>query len=95
MLRVKRTTYGLPPFKNDETAKLKGAIKNAITQRVNENKKIAKNRDNYVKIINQIKKEYQMVSAEKERLKALLEKYKKEKQRAAYWQNYPARRKKR
>ena len=95
MLRVKRTTYGLPPFKSDEIAKLKGEIKNAITQLVNENKKIGKNRDDYVKIIHQIKKEYQTASAEKERLKALFEKYEKEKQRAIYWQNYPARRKKR
>ena len=42
MLRVKRTTYSLPPFKSDEIAKLKGEIKNAITQLGNENKK---NRD--------------------------------------------------
>ena len=95
MLREKRTNYGLPPFKSDEIAKLKGEIKNAITQLVNENKRIAKNRDDYVKIIHQIKKEYQTVSAEKERLKVLLEKYEKEKQRAAYWQNDAARRKKR
>ena len=42
MLRVKRTTYSLPPFKSDETEKLKDEIKNAITQLGNENKK---NRD--------------------------------------------------
>ena len=56
MLTVKRTTYGLPPFKGDEIAKLKGETKNAITQLVNENKRIAKNRDDYVEIIHQIKK---------------------------------------
>ena len=62
MLRVKRTTYGLPLFKRDDTAKLKNQIENAITQLVNENKRIAKNRDNFVKIINQIKRDYQTVS---------------------------------
>ena len=64
-------------------------------QLLNKNKEIAKNRDNYVKIIHQIKKEYQTVSTEKERLRGLLEKYEKEKQRATYWQNYLARRRKR
>ena len=95
MLTVKRTTYGLPPFKGDEIAKLKGETKNAITQLVNENKRIAKNRDDYVEIIHQIKKEYRTVSAEKERLKALLEKYETERQRTTYWENHPVGRKKR
>ena len=36
-----------------------------------------------------------MVPIEKQSLKALLEKYEKEKQRVTYWQNYPTRRKKR
>ena len=60
--------------KNEEFVQLRSEIKNTIKNLVDEKNKIAKNRDKYAKIIQQIKAEYQKVTAENERLKNLLNK---------------------
>ena len=65
---------------------LRNEIKNTIKNLVDEKNKIAKNRDEYAKIIQQIKAEYQKVTAENERLKKYVEQYENEKKRAQYYQ---------
>ena len=86
MFWVKRTTYGPAPSKNEEFAKLRTEIKHAIKKLIEDNQKLSKNRHDYVRIAQQIRKEYQEVSAEKDHLKKLLDQYKNERQKAKYWQ---------
>ena len=62
MLQVKRTTYVPSPNRNEEFAKLRTEIKQAIKKLVEDHQKILKNRDDYVKVIQQVKKEYQAIS---------------------------------
>ena len=74
MLKVKKTITTLSVTKNEEFVQLRSEIKNTIKNLVDEKNKIAKNRDKYAKIIQQIKAEYQKVTAENERLKNMLNK---------------------
>ena len=74
MLKVKKTITTLSVTKNEEFVQLHSEIKNTIKNLVDEKNKIAKNRDKYAKIIQQIKAEYQKVTAENERLKNMLNK---------------------
>ena len=85
LLWVKRTTYGPAPSKNEEFAKLRTEIKHAIKKLIEDNQKLSKNRHDYVRIAQQIRKEYQEVSAEKDHLKKLLDQYENERQKAKYW----------
>lgn len=86
MLQVKRTTYGPAPRKNKWSEKLRTEIKHATKKLIEDNQKISKNRDDYVKIVQQIRKEYQEVFAEKDHLKKLLDQCENERQKAKYWQ---------
>lgn len=86
MLQVKRTTYVPSPNRNEEFAKLRTEIKQAIKKLVEDHQKILKNRDDYVKVIQQIKKEYQAISAEKNCIKKLLKQYENEREKGIYWQ---------
>ena len=74
MLKVKKTITTLSVTKTEEFVQLRSEIKNTIKNLVDEKNKIAKNRDKYAKIIQQIKAEYQKVTAENERLKNMLNK---------------------
>ena len=79
MLKVKKKITRLPVKKNEEFVQLRSEIKNTIKNLVDEKNKIAKIKDRYVKIIQQIKTEYQKVTAENERLKKYVEQYENEK----------------
>ena len=74
MLKVKKTITTLSVTKNEEFVQLRSEIKNTIKNLVDEKNKIPKNRGEYAKIIQQIKAEYQKVTAENERLKNMLNK---------------------
>ena len=93
MLKVKKTITTLSVTKNEEFAQLRTETKNAIKNLVDEENKIAKNRDDFAKIIQQIKAEYQKLAAENEKLKKYVEQYKNEKKREQFYckQSYPKR----
>ena len=78
MLKVKEAISTLSVMKNEEFVQLRSEIKNTIKNLVDEKNKIEKNRDEYGKIIQQIKAEYQKVTAENERLKKYIEQYENE-----------------
>ena len=79
MLKVKKNNYTVVT-KNEEFVQLRTEIKNnTIKNLVDEKNKIAKNRDDYAKIIQQIKAEYQNLAAENEKLKKYVEQYENEK----------------
>ena len=81
MLKVKKNNYTVVT-KNEEFVQLCTEIKNStIKNLVDEKNKIAKNRDDYAKIIQQIKAEYQYVAAENEKLKKYVEQYENEKKK--------------
>ena len=69
MLKVKKTTHGSLP-KNNELTKLTAEIKQAI-QKIEEEKSKKKNKiiNDYAKLIQSIKKEYQKLALENELLK--------------------------
>ena len=67
MLKVKKTTYGSLP-KNNELTKLTVEIKQAI-QKIEEKNKKKKTINDYAKLIQLIKKEYQKLALENELLK--------------------------
>ena len=67
MLKVKNTTYGSLP-KNNELKKLTAEIKQAI-QKIEEKSKKNKTINDYAKLIQLIKKEYQKLALENELLK--------------------------
>ena len=67
MLKVKKTTYGSLP-KNNELTKLTAEIKQAI-QKIEEKNKKNKTINDYAKLIQLIKKEYQKLALENELLK--------------------------
>ena len=67
MLKVKKTTYGSLP-KNNELKKLTAEIKQAI-QKIEEKSKKNKTINDYAKLIQLIKKEYQKLALENELLK--------------------------
>ena len=69
MLKVKKTTHGSLP-KNNELTKLTAEIKQAI-QKIEEEKSKKKTKiiNDYAKLIQSIKKEYQKLALENELLK--------------------------
>ena len=73
MLKVKRTTYGSIP-KNNKLTKFTAEIKQAI-QNVEEKKNKKKNKtiNDYAKLIQSLKKEYQKLALENYSLKKKLE----------------------
>ena len=68
--------------KNEEFVQLHSEIKNTIKNLVNEKNKIAKDRNENAKIMQQIKAEYQKVPAENERLKKYVQQYENEKKKS-------------
>ena len=68
MLKVKKTTYGLIP-KNNELTKLTAEIKKAIQKTEEEKNKKSKVINDYAKLIQSIKKEYQKLVLENDLLK--------------------------
>ena len=68
MLKVKKTTYGLTP-KNNELTKLTAEIKKAIQKTEGEKNKKSKVINDYAKLIQSIKKEYQKLVLENDLLK--------------------------
>ena len=68
MLKVKKTTYGLTP-KNNELTKLTAEIKKAIQKTEEEKNKKSKVINDYAKLIQSIKKEYQKLVLENDLLK--------------------------
>ena len=70
MLKVKKITYGAIPS-NNELIKLTTEIRQAIQRLEEEEKKKKKNRviNDYAKLIQSIKKEYQKLALENEILK--------------------------
>ena len=68
MLKVKKTTYGLTP-KNNELTKLTAEIKKAIQKAEEEKNKKSKVINDYAKLIQSIKKEYQKLVLENDLLK--------------------------
>ena len=68
MLKVKKTTYGLIP-KNNELTKLTAEIKKAIQKTEEEKNKKNKVINDYAKLIQSIKKEYQKLVLENDLLK--------------------------
>ena len=79
MLKVKRVISAPSTNKKNEFTKLKTEIKNDIKKLVDENQKISKSKDDYVKIIHQIRSEYQRLSLENENLNNILINLKKKK----------------
>ena len=73
MLKVKKTTYGSLP-KNNEFTKLTAEIKQAIQEIEEEKKQKNKKINDYAKLIQSIKKEYQKLALENELLKTKLKK---------------------
>ena len=72
MLKVNKTTYESIP-KNNELTKLTTEIKQAI-QKIEEKEKKNKTIDDYAKLIQSIKKEYQKLALENDLLKKNLKK---------------------
>ena len=70
MLKVKKITYGSIP-KNYELTKLTAEIKQAFQKIEEEKNKINKTINDYAKLIQSIKKEYQKLALEKDLLKIL------------------------
>ena len=70
MLKVKKITYGSIP-KNYELTKLTAEIKQAFQKIEEEKNKINKTINDYAKLIQSIKKEYQKLAIEKDLLKIL------------------------
>ena len=68
MLKVKKTTYGLTS-KNNELTKLTAEIKKAIQKTEGEKNKKSKVINDYAKLIQSIKKEYQKLVLENDLLK--------------------------
>ena len=83
MMRVKRTTYS-PMMRNDEMIKLSQEIKQIIRNLQEENIKKSKLSDEYAKIIQGIKKEYQSLNDEKRQLEDFLRKQEERKQEIKY-----------
>ena len=81
MLKFKRVISAPSPNKKNEFTKLKTEIENDVKKLVNENLKILKSKDDYVKTIHQIRSEYQILSLENEKLKQYSDKLKKEKEK--------------
>ena len=79
MMQVKRTTYA-SMVANDEVAKLSPDIKKVI-QHLQEEIKKGKTVNEYAKLIQSLKREYQAVSAEKNKLQDFFKKQEKEKQK--------------
>ena len=65
MLKVKKTTYGAIP-KNNERLKLTSDIKHAIQKVEEEKNRKNKTINDYAKLIQSIKKEYQRLTLENE-----------------------------
>ena len=82
-MRVKRTTYS-PMMRNDEMIKLSQEIKQIIRNLQEENMKKSKLSDEYAKIIQGIKKEYQSLNDEKRQLEDFLRKQEERKQKIKY-----------
>ena len=80
-MRVKRATYATRPG-NDEIVKLSLEIK-VVLKKLQEDLKKKKDKvlDYYAKMIQSLKREYQIVHAEKNKLKDFLKKQEEEKQR--------------
>ena len=70
MLKVKKITYGSIP-KNYELTKLTAEIKQAFQKIEEEKNKTNKTINDYAKLIQSIKKEYQKLALEKDLLKIL------------------------
>ena len=70
MLKVKKITYGSIP-KNNELTKLTAEIKQAFQKIEEEKNKKNKTINDYAKLIQSIKKEYQKLALEKDLLKIL------------------------
>ena len=85
MLKVKRAMSAPSPNKKNEFTKLKTEVKNDIKKSVDEKQKISKSKDEYVKIIHQIRLEYQRLSLENEKLKQYIDKLEKEKEKPKHW----------
>ena len=68
MLKIKKATYGALP-KNNELLKLTSDIKHTIQKIENEKNRKNKTINDYVKLIQSIKKEYQRLVLENELLK--------------------------
>ena len=85
MLKFKRVISAPSPNKKNEFTKLKTEIENDVKKLVNENLKILKSKDDYVKNIHQIRSEYQILSLENEKLKQYSDKLKKEKEKPKHW----------
>ena len=83
MMRVKRTTYA-PMMRNDEMIKLSQETKQIIRNLQEENIKKSKLADEYAKIIQGIKKEYQSLNNEKRQLEDFLRKQEEQKQKIKY-----------
>ena len=79
MLKSKRVISAPSPNKKNEFTKLKTEIENDVKKLVDENLKILKSKDDYVKIIHQIRSEYQILSLENENLNNILINLKKKK----------------
>ena len=73
MLKVKKTTYGAIP-KNNELLKLTSDIKHGIQKIEEEKNKKNKTINDYAKLIQSIKKEYQWLALENELLKKKMKK---------------------
>ena len=86
MLKVTKIIITPSPNKNEEFTKLRNEVKNTIKNFAEQNLKIAKDRENYAKIIQQIKTEYQKISTENEQLRKYIRKNENEKQKTRYWQ---------
>ena len=65
MLKVKKTTYGVIP-KNNERLKLTSDIKHAVQKIEEEKNRKNKTINDYAKLIQSIKKEYQRLTLENE-----------------------------
>ena len=84
-MKVKRVRSAPSPNKKNQFTKLKIEIENDIKKLVGENQKISKSKDDYVKIIHQIRLEYQRLSLENEKLKQYIDKLEKEKEKPKHW----------
>ena len=82
-MRVKRTTYS-PMMRNDEMIKLSQKVKQIIRNLQEENIKKSKLSNEYAKIIQGIKKEYQSLNDEKRQLEDFLRKQEEQKQKIKY-----------
>ena len=82
-MRVKRTTYA-PMMRNDDMIKLTQETKQIICNLPEENIKKSRLADEYAKINQGIKKEYQSLNNEKKQLEDFLRKQEEQKQKIKY-----------